>query len=95
MTEMFIYIYIFMHIYIYIYTQWKTLIMITLGLALFDKNNRLITYLYNTYHSCVYSKKLLMMEQDQDRTRSILILLPSCQQTCITYTITVRTVKNS
>ena len=30
-------------VYIYIYTQWKPLIMITLGPALFDNNNRLIT----------------------------------------------------
>ena len=34
-------------------------------------------------------------EQDQDLTRSVLILLASCQQTCMTYTITVCTVKNS
>jgi hypothetical protein len=31
------------YIYIYIYIQWKPLIMITLGPALFDKNSRLIT----------------------------------------------------
>jgi hypothetical protein len=29
--------------YIYIYIQWKPLIMIILGPALFDNNNRLIT----------------------------------------------------
>ena len=34
-------------------------------------------------------------EQDQDETRSILILLASCQQTSVTYTIAVCTVKNS
>ena len=32
--------------------------------------------------------------QDQDET-SVLILLASCQQTCMTYTIAVGTVKNS
>jgi len=32
-------------------------------------------------------------EQDQDGT--VLILLASCQQTCMTYTIAVCTVKNS
>ena len=36
---------------------------------------------------------LTACEQDQDG--SILILLASCQQTCMTYTIAVRTVKNS
>jgi len=39
------------------------------------------------YHCCVYSEKLLMM--------AVLILLASCQQTCMTYTIAVFTVKNS
>ena len=34
-------------------------------------------------------------EQDQDGTSSALILLASCQQTFMTYTIAVRTVKNS
>ena len=34
-------------------------------------------------------------EQDQDGTVSILILLASFQQTCMTYTIVVFTVKNS
>ena len=34
---------LYIYIYIYIYIQWKPLIMITLGPALFDKNNRLIT----------------------------------------------------
>ena len=32
-------------------------------------------------------------EQDQDGTGSVLILLASCQQTCMTYTIAVYTVK--
>ena len=32
-------------------------------------------------------------EQDQDGTSSVLILLASCQQTCMTYTIAVCTVK--
>ena len=34
-------------------------------------------------------------EQDQDGTSSVLILLASCQQACMTYTIAVCTVKNS
>ena len=34
-------------------------------------------------------------EQDQDGTGSVLILLASCQQTCMTYTTAVCTVKNS
>ena len=34
-------------------------------------------------------------EQDQDGTSSVLILLASCQQTCMTYTIAVCTVENS
>jgi hypothetical protein len=38
---------------------------------------------------------LTACEQDQDGTRFILILHPSCQKTCITYTIAVCTVKNS
>jgi len=35
------------------------------------------------------------LEQDQDGTSSVLILLASCQHTCMTYTIAVCTVKNS
>ena len=37
----------------------------------------------------------LYTQQDQDGTGSILILLASCQQTCMTYTIAVCTAKNS
>jgi len=45
-------------------------------------------------HPCICHTGLLTAcEQDQDRT--ILILLASCQQTCMTYTIAVCTVKNS
>jgi len=33
--------------------------------------------------------------QAQDGRNSFLILLASCQQACVTYTIAVRTVKNS
>jgi hypothetical protein len=40
------------------------------------------------YHCCVYWYMLY-------RFSSILILLASCQQTCITFTIAVCTVKNS
>jgi len=35
----------------------------------------------------------LYTQQDQDGTSSVLILLASCQQTCMTYTIAVCTVK--
>ena len=38
---------------------------------------------------------LTACEQDQDGTSSILILLATCQQTCMTYTIAVCSVKNS
>jgi len=34
-------------------------------------------------------------EQDQSGIGSVLILLANCQQTCMTYTIAVRAVKNS
>jgi len=37
----------------------------------------------------------LYTQQDQDGTGSVLILLANCQQTCMTYTIAVCTVKNS
>ena len=40
-----------------------------------------------------HTELLTACEQDQDG--SILILLESCQQTCMTYTIAVCTVKNS
>ena len=45
----------------------------------------------------LYTQQLYMSypcEQDQDRTGSVLILLASCQQTCMIYTITVCRVKN-
>jgi len=40
---------------------------------------------------------LTVCEQDQDGTDSVMILLASCQQTCMTYTVAVciRVVKNS
>ena len=38
---------------------------------------------------------LTACEQDQDGTSSVLILLASCQQTCMTHTIAVCAVKNS
>ena len=38
---------------------------------------------------------LTACEQDQDGTSSVLILLVSCHQTSMTYTIAVCTVKNS
>jgi len=34
-------------------------------------------------------------EQYQDGASSVLILLASCQQTCMTYTVAVRTVKKN
>jgi hypothetical protein len=51
--------------------------------------------------SCVHHQEFFSVhtvtayEQDQDGTGSILILLVSCQQTHMTYTIAVCTVKNS
>jgi len=38
---------------------------------------------------------LTSCDQDQDGTCSVLILIASCQQTCLTYTIAVCTVRNS
>jgi len=38
---------------------------------------------------------VIPFEQCQNRTGSVLIPLASCQQTCMTYTIAVCTVKNS
>jgi len=35
------------------------------------------------------------IQQDQDGTSSVLILLASCQHTCMTYATAVCTVKNS
>jgi hypothetical protein len=55
---------------------------------------KLSTNQYDIYHCCVYSKKLLMM--DRWNCISILILLlESCLQTHMTYTIAVCTVKSS
>ena len=45
--------------------------------------------------NALWNNKLTACEQDQDGTIFILILLASCQQTCMTYTIAVCTVKNS
>ena len=45
--------------------------------------------LYDIYHCCVYSEKPLMMDRGTVRNRKVLILLASCQQTCMTYTIAV------
>ena len=56
-----------------------------------DPARKLSANLYNIYHCCVYSEKLLMMDRG---TSSILILLASCQQTCMPYTTAVCTVKN-
>jgi len=71
-----------------------------------DPARKLSANLYDIYHCCVYSEKLLMMDRETVRNmysfiprinlrNSILILLTSCQQTCMTYTIAVCTVKNS
>ena len=49
--------------------------------------------LYDIYHCYVYIEKLLMM--DGGSGRSVLIMLASCQQTCMIYTVAVCTVKNS
>ena len=46
-----------------------------------DPARKLSANLYDICHRCVYSEKLLMMD--------------SCQQTCMTNTITVRTVKKT
>jgi len=53
---------------------------------------------YCTHSNGVRYKVLLTtcgQEQDGTEPSSILILLPSCQQTCMTYTIAVCTVRNS
>jgi hypothetical protein len=92
-----------------------------------DLARKLSAKLYDIYHCCVYSEKLLIMDRGtavltwscslavsktvwhipllcvswktpddgQRNCSSILILLASCQQTCMTYTIAVCTVKNS
>ena len=41
---------------------------------------------------CTHSNGI---QQDQDGTNSVLILLASCQQICVTYNIAECTVKNS
>ena len=40
---MYVYMYVCVCVCVYIHIQWKPFIMITLGPALFDNNNRLIT----------------------------------------------------
>jgi len=50
----------------------------------------------HTQQRYVIQVLLTACEQNQDGTASsLLILLASCQQTCMTYTIAVCTVKNS
>ena len=68
--------------------------------------------LYDIYHCCVYSQKLLMIDRETFRNMQsfipninlrnqciqlvlFLILLASCQQTSMTHTTAVCTVKNS
>jgi hypothetical protein len=60
-----------------------------------DPARKLSANLYDLYRCCVYGGKLLMMDRGTVRNMSVLILLTSCQQTCMTYTIAVCTVKNS
>ena len=67
-----------------------------------DSPRKLSENLYEIYHSCVYSEKLMMMDRGTVRNMysfipkiSVLILLASCQKTCMKYTIAVCTVKNS
>jgi len=48
-------------------------------------------FLLHTQQWYIHTNLLTAGEQDQDG--SILILLASCQQTCVTYTIVVCTVK--
>ena len=68
-----------------------------------DPAGKLSTNLYDIYHCCVYSEKLLsrrvplsiirsfsLYTQEQGGTSSVLILLESC----MTYTIAVCTVEN-
>jgi hypothetical protein len=59
-----------------------------------DPARKLSANLYDVYHCRVYSEKLLMMDRGTVRS-SILILLASYQQTCMTYSIAVCTVRNS
>ena len=51
------------------------------------------TMVYAIQVCCVYGEKLVMKRAGSGR--SVLTLLASCQQTCITYTIVVCTVKNT
>ena len=63
-----------------------------------DSARKLSANLYDIYHFCVYSEKLLMMDTGILRNMwsgSIPILLASCHQNSTTYTIAVCTVKNS
>jgi len=52
---------------------------------------------FNCTHSngICHTGLLTACEQDQDGTSSILILLASCQQTCMTYAIAVCTVEKT
>jgi len=50
---------------------------------------------FSLYTQHWYTGLLKACKQDQNGTSSILILLASCQQTYMTYTIAVCTVKNS
>ena len=60
--------------------------------------------LYDTYHCCVYSEKLLMMDRgtvrnmwsfySKNKFEKLVHPVASCQQTCMTYNIAVCTVKN-
>jgi len=55
------------------------------------------SFFFHRIHSngICHTGLLTACEQDQDGTGSILILLASCQQTCMTYTIAVCTVKKN
>jgi len=60
--------------------------------------------LYDIYHSCVYSEKLLMMDRGncpkhvefypKNKFDKLVHPVARCQQTCMTYTIAVCIVKN-
>jgi len=77
------------YIYIYIYISYSLRAGSGRNQFYPDPASKLSTNLYDVYH-CV----LTACKQDRDGTSSILILLASCQQTCMTYTIAVYTVKN-
>jgi len=56
----------------------------------------IITSFHCTHSNAICHTGLLTAcEQDQEGTGSVLTLLASCQQTCMTYTVAVCTVKNS